>query len=327
MKKISKKFVWACVGSLLILYPVVVAQAAEKPILAKFSLQFPPKHHLVQAAKLFAKTVGEKSQGSIKIQVFPAGQIYQETEVMEAVATKSVEIGDILLERWAGVDQRFDALASNLYVVDNYALSWKIADGKVGAYFGEMMQKQGCYPIFWSCSGVFKGITNSKRPLIKPSDWKGLIIRVSTGPSGEQAKLFGASPILMSGGEAYDAMQRKTVDGSSTTLSSVLDRKYYEVQKYLTVFLDYPSYHPWIVNLKWWDGLPKEKRDILRQAALVAQEWDRKDLETVEADYIKKLQKLITTHIQTDAEAEEWANASQPMADEWLKKMGRKAKN
>jgi len=33
----------------------------------------------------------------------------------------------------------------------------------------------------------------------------------------------------------------------------------------------------------------------------------------------KKLQKLMTTHIQTETEAEEWAKAAKPMADEWLK--------
>jgi C4-dicarboxylate-binding protein DctP len=139
-------------------------------------------------------------------------------------------------------------------------------------------------------------------------------------------KLFGGSPVLMSGGEAFDAMQRKTVDGSETTLSSVYDRKYYEVQKFLTVFMDYPSYHTWIVNQKWLNELPKDQQEIIWQAALEAQDWDRKELAGREKEYIQKLEKLMTVHIQTEAEAEEWQKACQPIADEWLKKTGAQGK-
>ncbi len=311
---------------LFLVGPFSDVQAAEKTITAKFSLQFPPKHHLVRAASLFAKTVAEKSKGSVKIQVFPAGQIYKETEIVDAVQSSSVEVGDVLMERWGGFDELFDVLGANKYLVVGYDLAWGLADGKAGNYLAELMKKRGCYPIFWSCSGVYKGLTNSKRPVIKPADLKGLLIRVSNAPIGDMVKLFGGSPVLMSGGEAYDAMQRKTVDGSETTLSSVFDRKYYEVQKYLSVYMDYPSYHTWIVNWKWWSGLPQEKREILRQAALAAQTWDRQELDDIEADYIKRLQKLMTTHIQTKAEADEWRKACQPIAEAWLKKTGTEGK-
>ena len=325
MKKIA---VLAFVGflSLWVLYPAAEGLAQEKTITAKYSLQFPPKHHLVRAANLFAKVAAEKSNGSIKIQVFPAGQLYKETEIVDAVQSRSVEMGDVLLERWSGFDQLFDGLASNKYIINGYDLSWRVADGKVGAFFADLMKKKGCLPIFWSCSGVFKGVSNSKRPLNKPEDWKGLLIRTSTAPSSEMTKLFGGSPVLMSGGEAYDAMQRRTVDGSETTLSSVYDRKYYEVQKYLTIYMDYPSYHIWIVNDKWFSDLPKDKQDIIRQAALAAQAWDRKELDDIEADYINKLKKLMTVHIQTDDEADEWGKATQPIADAWLSKTGAEGK-
>lgn len=315
-----------CALSIFIGSPDFDLQAAEKTITAKFSLQFPPEHHLVRAANLFAKAVAEKSQGSIKIQVFPVGQIYKETEIVDAVRSLSVEVGDVLMERWSGFDELFDVLGANKYLIVGYDSAWRLADGKAGNYLSELMKKQGCYPIFWSCSGVYKGLTNSKRPVIKPADLKGLLIRVSNAPIGDMVKLFGGSPVLMSGGEAYDAMQRKTVDGSETTLSSVFDRKYYEVQKYLSVYMDYPSYHTWIVNLKWWNDLPKEKREILRQAALAAQDWDRKELDDIEADYIKRLQKLMTTHMQTNVEAEEWRRACNPIAEGWLKKTGAEGK-
>ncbi len=306
--------------------PLLDVWGAEKTVNLRFSLQFPPKHHLVRAANLFAKTVADKSQGSMKVQVFTAGQIYQETEIVDAVQSHSVDFGDVLQERWAGFNELFDVVGANKYLVVGYDLAWKLADGKAGNYLSELMKKNGCYPIFWSCSGVYKGITNSKRPIVRPPDLKGLLIRVSNGPMGEVMKLFGASPVLMSGGEAYDAMQRKTVDGSETTLSSVYDRKYYEVQKFLTVYMDYPSYHTWIVNWKWWSELSKERRDMLAQAAKAAEAWDRKELETIEADYIKRLQKMMTTHMQTNAEADEWRKSCQPISEEWLKKTGAEGK-
>jgi TRAP-type C4-dicarboxylate transport system substrate-binding protein len=312
--------------SFLILCPGFNAQAAEKTILARFSIQFPPKHHLVRAANLFAKTAGEKSQGSIKVQVFPMGQLYKEDEVIDAVRSKSVEIADILPQRWAGIDRIFDVFGSNLYVITGYELTWMVADGKPGAYLAELMKKYGCYPIFCSCSGVYQGITNSKRPLIKWTDCKGLLIRTATGPYAELFQLYGASPVVLSGGEVYDTMQRKTVDAGETSLASILDRKYYEVQKYLTITMNHPSYHYWIVNWNWWNDLPKEKRDILQQSALIAQAWSRKELARIEADYTQKLQKLMITYIQTESEAEESGKSARPLAENWLKATGAEGK-
>ena len=298
-------------------------QAAEKPITFKFSHQFPPKHHLALAANLFAKVVAEKSHGSIKVQLFPAGQIYKETEIVDAVGSQSVEMGNSLMERWGGYDERFDVFGSNKYLILGSDSAWKVVDGRAGEYLSTLMaEKKGCRPIFWSCSGIYKGITNSRRPLIRPEDWKGLLLRVASAPTGQMVTLFGGSPVLMNSSEAYDAMQRKTVDGSIAALSSFYERKWYEVQKYLTVFMDSPAYQVWIVNLKWWNGLPGEKRDIIRQAALTAQAWDRKELDKIEAEDIKKLQKLITTHIQNEAEMEEWRNACKPIGDGWLKTTG-----
>jgi len=154
----------------LILFPVPYLQAAEKRILARFSIAFPPKHHLVRAANLFAKSAGEKSQSAIKIEVFPASQLYKEMEIIPAISTnstKSVEIGDIHIERVAAVGRVLDIFGTNLYLVTDYGLTWKIADGRVGAYFSEALKKHGVFPILWSCSGAYNGITNTVSPSLR----------------------------------------------------------------------------------------------------------------------------------------------------------------
>jgi TRAP-type C4-dicarboxylate transport system substrate-binding protein len=91
-----------CALSTFIGSPNFDLQAAEKTITAKFSLQFPPQHHLVRAVNFFTKIVAEKSWGSTKIQAFPAGQICKETEIVDAVRSLSVEGGNVLIERRGG---------------------------------------------------------------------------------------------------------------------------------------------------------------------------------------------------------------------------------
>ena len=76
---------------------------------------------------------------------------------------------------------------------------------------------------------------NSKRPLAKPDDFKGLKIRAFSKGSADTIKALGGVPVVMSSSEMYMALQRGTVDGATTGMPAAVSRKIYEVQKYMTL--------------------------------------------------------------------------------------------
>ena len=48
-------------------------------------------------------------------------------------------------------------------------------------------------------------------------------------------KAYGASPVFMGAGEVYMGLQRNTVDGATSGTTAMVQRKYDEVTKYLTI--------------------------------------------------------------------------------------------
>ena len=66
----------------------------------KYAGTLPIKHHLTESQKLFADKVNEKTNGKLKIEIFPSGQLYKAHEIPSAVATGSVDIGFNLTTVW-----------------------------------------------------------------------------------------------------------------------------------------------------------------------------------------------------------------------------------
>jgi len=82
----------------------------------------------------------------------------------------------------------------------------------------------------------FRNLTNSKYPVAKPEEVKGLKIRVMENPIHVSTfKTLGAYPVPMPFGELLTALQQKTVDGQENPLIVIYTSKLYEVQKYITL--------------------------------------------------------------------------------------------
>src|SRR5699024_11679536 len=79
-------------------------------------------------------------------------------------------------------------------------------------------------------------INNSKKPINKPEDMRGLKIRSPEVRSYSIAlKELGSNPIPLSFAELYVAMDRGVVNGQHNPLMHIEGRGFYEVQDYMTV--------------------------------------------------------------------------------------------
>src|SRR4029079_6112928 len=80
---------------------------------------------------------------------------------------------------------------------------------------------------------------SANRPLVNPSDFQGLKIRISGSKIADRYfREVGSIPQIMAFSEVYQALQTGVVDGCENTPSNYLTQKFHEVQKDITV-----SYH------------------------------------------------------------------------------------
>jgi C4-dicarboxylate-binding protein DctP len=102
---------------------------------------------------------------------------------------------------------------------------------------------------------------------VAPSDYRGLKFRIQSSKVLEaQFRALGAVPQVMAFSEVYQALQTGVVDGQENTPSNMYTQKMHEVQKYTTLTNHGYIGYVVVVNKKFWDELPSEIRDQLKQA-------------------------------------------------------------
>ena len=128
----------------------------------------------------------------------------------------------------------------------------------------------------------------SKRPIRTVSDFKGLKVRTFGAVNPKMFKALGAVPVSMTHADAYDGLQRGTLDAVYLTWTGFYVLKLFEVAKYISdvnfgAIGGYLNY----VNLDLWNSWPQNLKTLFNQITLEAEqlsnrvvgEFDRKALE------------------------------------------------
>ena len=139
--------------------------------------------------------------------------------------------------------------------------------------------------VIGSTTGLMRHVTANK-PIRKPSDMKGLKIRVPMAPCFvAMPNAVGASPTPIDFGEVYMALKQKIINAQENPIITIYSMKFYEVQKYinLTGHMIVPFYIAVSSNL--WDSLSAEDREILlncgKETSLQIIEGDAKITEEI----------------------------------------------
>ena len=123
----------------------------------------------------------------------------------------------------------------------------------------------------------FRHVTNSKHPVEKVEDLKGLKLRLQQIPTAiESFRTLGANVVPLSFTELYTAMETRTVDGQENPLAAIETSKFYEVQKYLSLTGHFYDPLVAIFSKRTWDKLNETERELVRSASLEAQAYERK---------------------------------------------------
>jgi tripartite ATP-independent transporter DctP family solute receptor len=266
--------------------------------------------------------VEEKTNGKVKIEIYPAGQLYRMDGIRKAVMSGAIDMGVTYEGTWTGPIPLVDFFIVP-FVLKNYKEVQKAWDGKIGDKLREEMEKNGVKALGFGAYGESFSITNIKKPLKKPEDFKGLKIRTHEPIAAESVKALGASPVFMASAEVFTALQKGTVDGATSGPTTFVQRKWHEITKYSTVTYSVYSVWPVMINLKLWNTLSKETQKVLQEAGKdyeihTIQLADKEDEEA-----IKILSKAQEVYILTDEDQKIWGKALEPVKKEFLSRTGK----
>src|SRR5258706_8617034 len=203
----------------------------------KMSTVVPPAFAWGKGGEIFANLVRERTGGRINIKQYPGASLVQGDQTREFSAMRQGII-DVLCGapiNWYSTVRDIAVFTLPFITPDHKALDAVLANREVmDEYFG-LVRKAGAEPIAVGETG-FRQISNSKRPVVKPEDLKGIKVRVVGSPMfGDIMNTFGANPTYMSWADAQPALASRAVDAQENPLEVFLAAKIHTLgQKYVT---------------------------------------------------------------------------------------------
>jgi C4-dicarboxylate-binding protein DctP len=273
------------------------------------------------AAVAFKSYVESKSNGQIKVEIYPASQLGDADAVLEGLKLGSIQMGVV-----------HDGPVSSLYppigvynmpfVFNNQGEAWSVYDSKFTKELAEdMKEKTGIRMLALADNGV-RHFTNSKKEIKSLADMKGIKMRVQPSPLYEELiKATGASPSAVAWTELPAALQQKVVDGQENGVTNILAASLYQSQKYVTLSGHVYSFHAYLMSDKFFNSLTKEQQKIVTEGVEIAK-WIHRGMtanQDMNAGSILAEKGMKVTELTPEAK-EEFRKATQPPVEKWMKK-------
>lgn len=263
-------------GILLLLLVTACGSSTDKnpEYLFRASMLVKENHTWYKAFIHFGKLIEERSDGRMKLEVYPSEQLAKELE-----AIRLIKLGVIDMTISAGSLTNFAEIltfSDMPFLLKDTLAMHKLINSDIGKRIErEMIEKIGLRPLGYFQRGE-RHLT-SNRPIKHPDDLQELIIRVPNAPSYVVAwKALGAKPTPMAFSEVFSSLQQGTIEAQENPFAMIKNAGFSEVQKYLNLTGHLITWGYPLVGEKQFQSLPKDLKAIFLQAAREMQVYEHR---------------------------------------------------
>ncbi len=314
--KINRIFIFSLVLLIVSAVFLMGTPIQAKTISLNYSIFFPPSHDQCRAGVEWAKEIEKRTDGQVKITVFPGGTLTKANQCYDGVVKGISDLGMSCFAYTRGKFPVMEAIDLPL----GYP-SGKVAT-RVSNDFLEAIQPAELSDVkvlYLHAHGP--GLLHTKKPVHNLSDLKDMKIR-STGLSAKVVKSLGGVPVAMSQGSTYESLQKGVVEGTFGPIEVLKGWHQGEVIKSTTdcFSVGYTTSMYVVMNLKKWNRLPEKIQKIFTEVSnewigVHGKAWDNGDNDG----------RLFTLSLGneiislSDNESAQWKSSVQPVIDEYIK--------
>ena len=275
-----------------------------------------PKH---AAALAFKEHVEKASNGSLKVEIYPAGQLGPAQQIMEGLRLGSVEVGVVHDGGIPGVYKTFNIFGLP-FVFNDHAHAYAVLDGAFGKELAEDMRKKTGIRLMAYADNGIRHFTNSKRAIKTPDDMKGLKMRVQPSPVFVKlVESLGGNPTAIDWGELPAALAQGTADGQENGVTNILAASLYQHQKHITLDGHVYSLHAYLVSERFFNTLNDGEKKAVTEGVEIAKKIHR-DMTREQDLSAKKVltDKGMTVTELSPAEIDRFRKLAQPAVKTYL---------
>jgi tripartite ATP-independent transporter DctP family solute receptor len=255
---------------------------AEKPILLRLAEAQVDTYPATLGAIEFARLVGERSEGRIKIEVYTGAQLGgDEAAVLEQVQFGAIDFTRVNISPVTELAPMLNLLQMP-YLYESYDHMHKVLDSSIGAEFLASVEGAKLVGLALYDAGS-RNFYNNVKPVNSIKDMAGLKLRVPPSQlmMGMVAAL-GASATPMAFGEVYSALQTGVIDGAENNWASYDMVSHYEVAKYITEDAHTMPPEILVASKMVMDKLSFEDQALIKQAAADSVIYERSAYKAIE---------------------------------------------
>lgn len=230
------------------------------------------EHTWYKAFAHFAKIMEERSDGRVKVELYPSEQLAKEIEAIRLIQSG---VADMTITASTLTNWFPEAVFCELpFLMRDTTELKQIVEGKIGGRIArKMIDKTALRPIGYFVRGERQ--LTSNRPIRHPDDLQGLIIRVPNVPVYVTTwSALGAKPVPMAFSEVFTSLQQGTIEAQENPFAMIDTGGFAEVQQYVNLTDHVISWAYVVVGEKKFQQLPADLQAILLQAGKDMQRYE-----------------------------------------------------
>ena len=261
---------------------------AARPLTLRFAHYVAVDHPANIAAEQFARRVEQRTDGAVRIVIFPNNQLGDPPQEAAQIRAGVIDIGLPTQGQLDKYDKAFAAIPLP-FAFESREEVFRVLDGPGMAWLAPLALRQG-FVMLRNWDYGFRNITNNLRPINVPDDMKGLRIRTPPEIQIEAAmEALGAQVTPISFAELYLALSQHVVDGEENPVSIIYFNKFYEVQKNLALTRHVYNNMIHVFSVPAWARLTPAQQQIMREESASAGDLMRRLIGEQEASEIGKI--------------------------------------
>jgi len=268
--------------AIMLIIPLATAVSAKTWTLKYGHVDSPTMTADDHVAGLFLKNyIESRSQGRIKVEIYPASQLGNFRELIEGVQLGPLELTNTTV---GGMNQFFPQIQVTdiPYMYRDDLVAERVGQGPFYDDLREAILKKtgNVRLVAVGNTGRWRSFFTTKKQIKSAKDLKGVKMRTINSPLQiEMVKFLGGNPTPVAWGELYTALQSGVVEGTKNAISDVVGKKFHENVKYLCVDEHAYLYGYWWMSNSWLKSLPQDLQalviDGVTQAAQVKVQFNK----------------------------------------------------
>jgi C4-dicarboxylate-binding protein DctP len=266
-----------------------------------------------QAWELFKREIEAELGARARVELHHSSTLYDQRSQVQALQLGAIQFISPGSGIYAATSPRIAALSLPYLLPTSRALQTVIEDEQLASsLFGELRSKAMEPVAFW-LNGP-RDVGRRGTPILRPSDMRGVKIRVPPGPGYVEAfRQLGANVVTIDWAEVPSAMSQGVIDAVEPVANAWLASRLYEIANQITRTGYVLDFYIVATNKAWWDRLPAPTRDVVRRNLQKATDWNWANTERVNEESYQRMASLgATIHTLTPAQLAEWRDAMSP---------------